>query len=351
MKKVYVDNHKLMYHPERTKEWLEKGDCPPIYVEIGPTDACNHKCVFCALDYLDCQGKYINTEIMLQALKDMAEKGGKSIMFGGEGGPFLHKDICLFTNKAKEYGLDISFTTNGTFFNKPKIEQCLHNISWIKFSIDAGTPESYAEVHGTNKEDFEKLMTNIQDAVEHRKQNNIKTTIGAQCLIIPQAIESIANLAERLKQIGVDYLILKPYSKHPQSINEFIINPEEYNQLEESLKKFHSNDFKIIFRKATIERMDTERDYHECHGTSFMALIDARGNVIPCNLFYNNEEFTYGNLNQQSFSEIWKGEKRKQVLERLRQKGISECRNGCRLDSTNRYLHRLKNPHEHDNFI
>jgi len=346
-----IDSPKVAYHPERTKEWLEKGDCYPIYVEIGPTDACNHKCVFCALDYLNCQGKYIDTNIMLNTLKNMAEKRVKSIMFGGEGEPFLHKDICLFTNKAKEYGLDISFTTNGIFFDKQKIEQCLKDISWIKFSIDAGTPESYAEIHGTNKEDFEKLMTNIQDTVEYRNQNNLKTTIGTQCLIIPQALESIENLAERLKQIGVDYLILKPYSKHPQSVNEFIINPEEYNQLEEKLKKFHSEDFKIIFRKATIERMDTERDYHECHGTSFMALIDAQGNIIPCNLFYNNQDFTYGNLNKQSFSEIWESSKRKQVLERLKRRGISKCRNGCRLDLTNKFLKKLKNPHPHDNFI
>jgi acetolactate synthase I/II/III large subunit len=346
-----IDNPKVAYHPERTKEWLERGDCYPLYVEIGPTDACNHKCVFCALDYMNCTGKIIDTEVMLNALEDMAKKGVKSIMFGGEGEPFLHKDICLFTNKAKEYGLDVSFTTNGTFFDKPKIEQCLKDISWIKFSIDAGTSKDYAEIHGTSEEDFEKLMTNLKDAVEHRKKHNLSTTIGAQCLIIPKAIENIEKLAQRLKEIGLDYLILKPYSKHPQSINEFVINPEEYNLLEDKLKKYNSDNFKILFRKSTIQRMDTERDYHECHGTAFMALIDAQGNIIPCNLFYNNPEFTYGNLNEQKFSEIWTGEKRKQVLQRLKEKGISECRNGCRLDPSNRFLHRLKNPHLHDNFI
>ena len=41
-----VDNHKLMYHPERVTEWRERKDCYPIYVEIGPTNACNHRCIF-----------------------------------------------------------------------------------------------------------------------------------------------------------------------------------------------------------------------------------------------------------------------------------------------------------------
>ncbi len=346
-----VESPKVAYHPERTKQWLENKDCYPLYIEIGPTDVCNHNCVFCALDYLNCQGKYINTNAMLNALKEMGEKGVKSIMFGGEGEPLLHKDICLFTQKAKEYGLDVSFTTNGIFFDEDKIKKCLPYISWIKFSIDAGTPESYAKIHGTSEQDFEKLMDNLQKAVDYKRENNLTATIGTQCLIIPESIPTVEELAQRLKQIGVDYLILKPYSKHPQSVNEFVVDYDEYNALEDKLKKFNSDDFKILFRKATIERMSSERTYNECHGTSFIALIDAKGNIMPCNLFYNNPDFNYGNLNENSFSEIWTSEKRKQVLERLRRKGISECRNGCRLDSTNRYLERLKNPHNHDNFI
>ena len=351
MTRYDIDNHKLMYHPERTKEWIEKGDCYPIYLEISPTDKCNHNCVFCALDYLKCGGKDIDSEVMIRALKEMAEKGIKSIMFAGEGEPLLHKDIGLFTQKAKEFGINVSITSNGVFFNKEKIEQCLPNLSWIKFSIDAGTPEDYADVHGTNPEDFEKLMNNLQQAVDYRKENNLKTTLGAQCLIIPTAIKNIERLAQRLKEIGLDYLVLKPYSKHPSSVNEFVVNTEEYNLLEETLKKYNSENFKIFFRKAAIERLSSPKEYSTCYGLPFITLIDSRGNVIPCNLFHNNPDFIYGNLNEQSFSEIWSGEKRKQVMEKLKQKGISDCRNGCRLDPTNKYLHRLRNPEAHDNFI
>ena len=51
MAKIDIDSHKLMYHPERVAEWKEKGDCYPIYVEIGLTNVCNHKCIFCGLDW------------------------------------------------------------------------------------------------------------------------------------------------------------------------------------------------------------------------------------------------------------------------------------------------------------
>ena len=120
--KIEVDNHKLMYHPERVAEWKEKGDCYPIYVEIGPTNRCNHGCIFCALDFLENGTDMIDTNIMISTLENMANHGVKSIMFAGEGEPLLHKDIGLFTQKAKGYGLDIAITTNGVAFTQKKRE-------------------------------------------------------------------------------------------------------------------------------------------------------------------------------------------------------------------------------------
>ena len=194
-------------------------------------------------------------------------------------------------------------------------------------------------------------MENIRQSVVYRNENNLQTIIGTQFLVIPQNIEQAPILAQKLNDIGADNLQIKPYSHHPQSKNNLCINPEEYNKLRDKLMQFNSKDFKILFREATVQRIQGGITYPECYGLPFFALIDARGNVIPCNLFYGNPEFTYGNLNKQSFAEIWKSEKRKQVLERIKQKGITECRKGCRLDVVNRYLHRLKNPHPHDNFI
>ena len=346
-----VDGHKLIYHPKRVGEWNQKKDCYPIYVEIGLTNACNHKCVFCALDFLECGAEFIDSNILITNLKYMAENGLKSVMFAGEGEPLLHKGITPFIKKAKEFGLDISITTNGILFTKEKIEQCLQDLSWIRFSIDSGTSENYKEVHGTEEKDFKIVLENLKQAVAYKKENNLKTIIGTQFLVIPQNINQAVILAQKLKEIGVDNLQIKPYSHHPQSKNDFIINPEEYNKLKDKLMEFNSDDFKILFREATAQRIQEGIIYPECYGLPFFALIDAKGNIIPCNLFYDNPDFTYGNLNTQSFEQIWKSDKRKEVLKKIKEKGIAECRKGCRLDVINRYLHRIKNPNLHDNFI
>ncbi|MEK6875348.1 MAG: radical SAM protein [Nanoarchaeota archaeon] len=351
MTEISVDNHKLMYHPERVSEWKTEGDCYPIYMEVGPTNKCNHDCVYCALDWVKNGIENIDKSILINSLEEMASVGVKSIMFAGEGEPLLHKNIGDFVQASKSYGIDTSITTNGIPLTQDKIERILPYLSWIRFSIDSGSPENYALVHGTNINDFDKLMTNIQNAVDYKRAHSLSLTIGTQFLMIPQNVEEAVKLASRLKQIGVDNLQIKPYSHHPKSSINLAVKYIGYKDLESQLSEFNSEDFNVFFRSATAKRICEGANYNQCYGISFIALLDSKGNVLPCNIFYGNNDMTYGNIYKESFKSIWNSEKRKQVLSKLHDEGITNCRNGCRLDVINHYLHRLKNPESHDNFI
>ena len=60
-------------------------------------------------------------------------------MFAGEGEPLLHKNIVDIVNYTKEQGgIDTSFTTNAYRLDKKFIDECMHNISWIKFHLMVG---------------------------------------------------------------------------------------------------------------------------------------------------------------------------------------------------------------------
>lgn len=150
-----IDNHKLIYHPECVTHWMKNGDCFPVYVEIGLTDKCNHRCIYCALDWLSKDGLNIEKDIMLKTLEDLASNGVKAVMFAGEGEPLLHANISAFVRHAKENGLAVAITTNGVLFNREEAEECLPYLSWIRFSVDAGDPEVYARVHRIKQEDLE----------------------------------------------------------------------------------------------------------------------------------------------------------------------------------------------------
>lgn len=346
-----IDDHKLVYHPDRVAQWSEQGDCFPLYVEIGLTNRCNQKCVFCALDWIEHESTDIDKTVMQNALKDMAQHGVKSVMFAGEGESLLHRDSPFFIKFAKEKGLKVALTTNGIPFRKNMAEACLPYLSWIRFSINAGTPEKYAKVHRTIPEDLDRVIANISYAAEIREKKELIVDIGVQSLIIPESIESIERLAELVKNAGVDNLQIKPYSQHPLSNNKLAVNYEDYKHLEPVLKSFESDSFKLFFRKNTISRLLSGADYDYCHGLPFFALINAYGHIIPCNIFYDNPDFIYGDLNHESFSEIWLGKRRKEVLKSLAKRDIKECRQACRLDPINRYLNRIKSPEPRDDFI
>ena len=65
--KVQIEGHKLMYHVSEASRWLNGEIVAPVYVEIGITNSCNHKCIFCALDYLKNKRASIDKTVFKQS--------------------------------------------------------------------------------------------------------------------------------------------------------------------------------------------------------------------------------------------------------------------------------------------
>jgi len=153
----------------------------------------------------------------------------------------------------------------------------------------------------------------------------------------------------------MDYLVIKPYSQHPQSKTTIYSSLEysNYEYLADELAKFNTDNFNVIFRIHTMKKWDEKgRNYQRCLALPFWSYIDAGGNVWGCSVYLGWEKFFYGNIYEHSFQEIWEGEKRLESLHWI-EKGldISKCRVNCRMDEINRYLWDLKNPPVHVNFI
>lgn len=350
-----MDSHKLMYHVPRVSQWLTGENIYPIYVEIGPSGGCNHRCIFCAFDYLGYKARFIDKNLLMDILSEMVQRGVKSVMYAGEGEPLLHKDIGELILHTKEIGIDVAITTNATPFNGEIALKCLGALTWIKASINAGTRETYSKIHRTKPADFDRVLENLANAVRIKKENNYTCTIGTQLLLLPENYQEAIILAEKLKNIGVDYLVMKPYSQHPMSHTTIYkdLQYDVYYNLNDSLQQFADDKFKVIFRRHTMEKLkDSDRHYLRCQALPFWAYIDAGGNVWGCSAYLGNNDFLYGNIYEDSFSGIWEGERRKKSLQMVdAELDISQCRRNCRMDEINRYLWELKHPSAHLNFI
>jgi len=348
-----IDSHKLIYHPTRVAQWLQRGDVYPLTVEISPSGACNYRCIFCAFDYLNYEAKLLDRQLMFRSLQEMQGQGVKSIVVCGEGEPLLNQNTPDTINYGKSIGLDMGMSTNGLLFTPEVAGKCLSSLTWVRVSLNAGTDETHQLIHKSKPGDYKKILANLAEAVSIKKRNKLTSTIGVQLLLIPENAADVLMLAKELKALGIDYFTIKPFSKHPASHTH--IKPDldymQYIEMEEELNALKMPDFNVIFRSASMKKLQQERTYTECLGLPFWAYVDAQANVWACIAYIGDEAFRFGNLHDQSFSEIWEGEKRKKSLAYIKSMDINACRELCRLDEINRYLQQIKNPSGHVNFI
>lgn len=350
-----IDSHKLMLHPQRVARWLDGETIYPLYMEISPSGACNHRCTFCALDYMEYRPRFLDTVVLKDRLAELGRLGLKSIMMGGEGEPLIHRDITEIIHHAKQCCIDVAMTTNGVLLSPEFSEQSLKDISWIKVSINAGTADTYARIHRTKPEDFERVMDNLAHAARINREQGTNCVVGAQMVLLPENAAEVEQLAARCREAGLNYLVIKPYSQHHKSLTheyeEFDYGP--HLEMVRKLEAFNDADFRIIFRENTMKKMQRSlRGYERCQALPFWSYIDSDGNVWGCSAYLGDEQFLYGNINDQSFEQIWTGERRRKNLEYVHCDLDTEgCRMNCRMDEINLYLWELTHPSAHVNFI
>lgn len=354
---------KILFH----KEWIEKWEndplnAYPIYIEISPVSYCNHKCIFCAFDYIN-QTPLINeqgmpkaklrTHILKERLKEMAEIGVKAVQYAGEGEPLIHPDLDEIVIFTKKLGIEISILTNGVLLSKKFIENGLSSFSWFQVSLDAAEPKTHAKIHKTSISDFPKIISSLEYAARFRNYGRINCDIGVQMILLPMNIQEVAPLIKILKKIKVDYLTIKPYSHHLLSKHskEDVLSEEfSYSKvLEEVEKKIEEvrGDFAVDLRKTAMREIESNREYDRCFSVPYAwAYICANGDVYSCSAFVGDDRFLLGNINEQTFKQIWQSEKRRENMEMMKYFDIKKnCRRICRMNMTNKILFALrKNP-------
>lgn len=349
---VRIDSHKLIYHPEAVARWMKGEIIYPIEIEISPSGACNHRCIFCALDYLEYQPNFLDKHVIMRDISHMSKRGLKSVVCAGEGEPLLNQEMPDLANEIRACGIDVAMSSNGVLFTKEKAIDCLGAFTWIRFSVASMEDKSYEKIQRGKGDDLTKVKVNLADAVKVKKDKKLKTTLGVQCLLLPENMDQLPDMAKQLKEIGIDYLTVKPYFQNLHSKNTFQVDYNEITELEQRVKAYADEDFAVYFRANAMKREHNRKCYDQCYGLPFMTHIDAKGNVWPCVGHIGMDGFCYGNIYEQTFEEIWEGKRRLEVINKIKELGVNKiCSEACRLDEINKYLNELKHPGEHVNFI
>ncbi|MFQ5811308.1 MAG: hypothetical protein ACE5JM_16950, partial [Armatimonadota bacterium] len=82
------DPLKVLRQPERIAAVARGETAPPVTVEIDPTNACNHDCIWCITSGLRARSTAtLSRDLLLRLPGELAQYGVRSITFTGGGEP------------------------------------------------------------------------------------------------------------------------------------------------------------------------------------------------------------------------------------------------------------------------
>ena len=154
------------------------------------TRACGAMCSFCyAMMQESQQRSSIKEKHALDLIDDFSEIGVRSVSLVSDGESTLSKSYVPFIQHAKKNGIDVGNATNAWEWDEEKVNAVLPSLTWVRFTVAAGTPESYAEIMYKDKshtEVFDKAIKNIRYAVKLKKELGLDVTLGIQMVLMPE---------------------------------------------------------------------------------------------------------------------------------------------------------------------
>lgn len=308
---LILDSHKLSWHMDRVHAWENGERIAPISVDMALTRACGAMCSFCYAMVQEAQERsQIKLEHLIRLLDDFKEIGIKSVSLISDGESTISKSYVPFIEHANSIGIDVGNATNAWEWGAEKIDAVLPKLKWVRFTVAAGKPESYAKIMYKGPEYtnvFEKAMKNIRYAVELKEKLKLDVTLGIQMVLMPEFKKEIIPFAKLAIDLGVDYGVIKHCSDDEEGT--LGVNYDSYESMYSDLASAESlsnEKTKIIVKWEKIKDKGIP-SYRRFYGPQFLLQISGSGLVAPSGMFFNAKfsKFHIGNFTEQSFKDIF----------------------------------------------
>jgi MoaA/NifB/PqqE/SkfB family radical SAM enzyme len=309
---LILDSHKLSYHYDRVQAWESGERIAPITVDMALTRACGAMCSFCYAMVQEPQERSnIKIKDALNLLDDFAELRIKGVSLISDGESTISKAYIPFIQHAYNIGIDVGNATNGWELEPEKMEQVLPYLTWIRFTVAAGTPEGYSRImfKGPEHTDvFDRAMSHIKFAVNLKKKYKLKVTLGIQMVLMPEFKDEIIPFSKLALDLGVDYGVIKHCSD-----DEFGTLGVKYSEFENlypllnSAESMSNENTKIIVKWEKIKDKG-KPSYNRFYGPQFLLQISGSGLVAPSGMFFNARysKLHIGNFTDERFKDIFK---------------------------------------------
>jgi radical SAM protein with 4Fe4S-binding SPASM domain len=262
----------------------------PLSISAELTNRCNLKCPECSSGsgLMKRPGGFMDIELYEKIIKELGPYLlNINLYFQGE--PMLHPLFFSFAGMSK--GIHSIVSTNGHFLSEENAEKLVKSgLSELIVSLDGFDQETYSTYR--KKGDLNLVKAGIMNLARVKEKYNSPLKIVIQFIVNRYnevQIPRVKKFAESVKAI----LSLKSMQ---------IIDKKDIESWQPSDENFRR--YRLINGEYHIKSSLPNR----CARLWFNPVITWEGKVVPC-CFDKDAEYVMGDLNHDSFREIWNGPK------------------------------------------
>ena len=288
----------------------------PISVSFEPTTSCNLRCPECpsGLRAFTRPTGMLNNDFFSRTINDL-HKELLYLIFYFQGEPYLNPDFLKMVQFAHQKGIYTATSTNAHYLTDEKARETVESgLDRLIISIDGTTQDVYEQYRVGGQ--LNKVLEGTQRIVYWKKKLKSRTPfIFFQFLVVKPNEHQLDDIRKIGKEIGVDQVRFKTaqvydYENDPHHLIPTIDKYSRYKQ------------------DAAGKRQVKSGLRNQCWKLWHANVITWDGLVVPC-CFDKDATHRLGNLQTQSFREIWQSEAYRDFRNQLTngRKNIDICSN------------------------
>lgn len=349
---------KALAWPDRLQTLRDGGQPYPVHLHLIISDTCDLDCPQCpyrASDYPASQlfgqrksdgsvlhnpKRMLERELIRSVLDDCKVMGTQAVEFTGGGEPTIHPDAPEMLEYAQQLGLDTALITNG--LHMPRMGEAAVRTQWLRISIDAATPETYAKVRpaysgpdrvrtdqGKTKsyKNFDQAWEAVGIAAEMKRRLGTDCLIGVGFVVQQENWKEIREFAKKAKEVGADNVRISGAftSSYAQYHEGYRAEAEELER--ETVREFQDATFKVHGRFGEkMADLSSRPDYRKCWYQEFTTYLGGDGNLYRCCVTSYNRQGLIGNVREAGgFRALWDSETKRQKFRTFDARSCVTC--------------------------
>jgi radical SAM protein with 4Fe4S-binding SPASM domain len=306
----------------------DAGTAPPLpkELQLEVTGACNLRCPMCLVSHRPALPR--SAAMPFARFRELVDglPGLRRLTLQGLGEPLLCPDLVAMVRYAADRGIQVGFNTNALLLTRARAQELVDaGLGWLHVSVDAPTPDGYAGIRRGG--DLARLGPNVRGLMDVVRRAG---TAGPEVHLVAVAMRRTVALLPELVRLTADWGVGRLWVQGLShsfadadpaggyaGLREFVARealwtddppPAAAAALAEARRV--ADELGVELRLPSPPRPARPRAPGEpgCDWPWRSAYVTHRGEVQPCCMIMGADRATLGDVERESFADVWRGD-------------------------------------------